>query len=210
MLKIRLPILYSFRRCPYAIRARMAIRSSGIAVEIREIALRNKPEQLKRLSVDGTIPVLQMTNGEVLQESLDIMKWALRENDPINLMRDEFKSHTDKLIVINDHEFKSHLDKYKYSVRYPEHSQSTYRDRCCFFLETLERLLNKNQYLMSERLTLADLAIFPFIRQFASVDKKWFDSAGYNQVLRWYTVLMESSLFSESMDKLPLWDSVNG
>ncbi len=201
-------ILYSFRRCPYAIRARMAIRASGVPVELREIMLRNKPEQMLKLSVKGTVPVVQLTDGQVLDESLDIIFWALGKNDPMNLIAEPYISAGYALIRINDTQFKPCLDKYKYAVRFPEQTETQYRQQCEFYLTLLNDKLKLNRYLLAPRLSFADLAIFPFIRQFASVDKDWFDASGYQNLIQWLHFMAESDLFKGVMVKYPPWQGL--
>ena len=173
-----LPILYSFRRCPYAIRARMAIYYASITVELREVSLANKPQQMLALSPKGTVPVLQLPN-KVLDESLDVIHWALRQSDSDGWLRPELQSQTETLIESNDNDFKAWLDKYKYWERFPQQPQLYYRERAEEFIALLENLLEKHRFLLGQTLSVADIAIFPFIRQFAFVDKEWFDSAPY-------------------------------
>ena len=199
-----LPILYSFRRCPYAIRARMAIAYSSIRVELREVSLANKPSAMISLSAKGTVPVLQLENL-VIDESLDVMDWALQQSDPDKWIRAEFQAKQQQLIVENDTQFKFWLDRYKYWDRYPEQSQQYYRTQAQQFLQQLETMLNKNGFIFCRQITRADIAIFPFIRQFAFVDKPWFDEAPYPNLQRWLTDLLSSPLFVQVMDKLPPW-----
>jgi glutathione S-transferase len=204
-----LPILYTFRRCPYAIRARLAIAVSGMSVEHREITLRNKPQAMLVSSPKGTVPVLQLVDGRVLEQSLDIMLWALALNDPQQWLQGE-KSLPDvakALIDTNDGPFKFWLDRYKYADRYPEHPAAHYRQQAEAFLQHLERLLGVQQYLFGARLSLADMAIFPFIRQFAAVDKTWFVASDYVRLQRWLDERLLSDLFAEVMVKRDCWVS---
>ncbi len=177
-------ILYSFRRCPYAMRARLALAVSGIQVEIREITLRDKPQAMLDLSPKGTVPVLITPDGTLVEESLDLMYWALRQSDPESWLvtASQQVTLTRQLIQQNDSEFKQYLDRYKYADRYPEHSEIYYRQQAEKTLVNLEKNLSTNGCLVSENITLADMAILPFIRQFALVDKDWFDSAPYPPV----------------------------
>lgn len=196
-----LPILYSYRRCPYAMRARMALRYAGIEVEIREIALRDKPQHMLAVSPKGTVPVLVLDNGEVLDESLDIMAWALAQND-----RDGWLTGNPlypELIAENDGSFKRALDQYKYAIRFPEQPAETYRQQGEVFLARLEALLARHSYLLGEKITQADIAIFPFIRQFSMVDAEWFASSPYPRLRNWLTSLMASDLFISVMQKHP-------
>jgi glutathione S-transferase len=202
-----LPILYSFRRCPYAIRARMALHYAGIEYELREISLKNKPAEMLEISPKGTTPVLQLADGRVLEESLDIIYWAVEQRDPDgwNRMLEISRQLGKKLIAINDLEFKPALDRYKYANRFPEAPQETYRIQAETFLKTLENSLRQHLFLLGDRLTLIDVAIFPFVRQFAQVDLEWFQSTSYNQLQKWVIWHENSPLFQEVMQKVSLW-----
>ncbi|MGB0495382.1 MAG: glutathione S-transferase [Kangiellaceae bacterium] len=199
------PILYTFRRCPYAMRARLAIQSSGAAIEYREILLRDKPKAMLDVSPKGTVPVLVKQSGNVVDESLDIMLWALQKRDPSNLLNVESLNDAKHLIAINDDLFKPKLDLYKYSIRYPERSKIEYREDCLFFLRQLNNYLLQNKYLLGDKLSLADIAIFPFIRQFAFVDKTWFDSTEFIELNRWLQKNLDSTLFKKIMLKRDVW-----
>jgi|TARA_R100000455_G_scaffold14891_1_gene7162 glutathione S-transferase len=202
-----LPILYSFRRCPYAMRARMAILGSGRPVELRNILLKDKPPEMLTASPKGTVPVLVLDNGDVLEESIDIMLWALSGHDPDGwLPHDRTASDTAfDLIAENDGHFKTNLDRYKYHVRFPDHPREAYRAEGEAFLSRLEQRLASNRYLLGERQTLADIAIFPFIRQFANVDPDWFANAPYPRVRAWLTDFTNGTAFRDIMKKRPLW-----
>lgn len=199
-----LPILYSFRRCPYAIRARMAICYASITVELREVSLANKPQAMLDLSAKGTVPVLQLKDG-VIDESLQIMHWALVQSDPDGWLGSQILEQGQLLIQDNDHHFKLWLDKYKYWDRFPEQSQDFYRSRAEQFLVRLETLLSQHRFLLGQQLCVADIAIFPFVRQFAYVDKSWFDRAPYPNLQCWLEGLLISELFVQCMHKQPLW-----
>lgn len=203
------PILYSFRRCPYAMRARMAVMQSGMACELREVVLRNKPAAMIELSPKGTVPVLQLPDGRVLDESLDVMRWALDIHDPDGWL-DTFDASTD-LISHLDGEFKGALDRYKYFVNHPEHPQAHYRDQGAEFLAVLEGLLagNGGHGLYGTRPTFADFAVMPFVRQFASVDRSWFDQAPFPLLQVWLNRALESDLFLSVMSKYPAWKPDN-
>jgi glutathione S-transferase len=200
-------VLYSFRRCPYAIRARLALRASEIELELREVVLADKPAEMLEASPKGTVPVLIDARGQVLEESHDIMLWALQQNDPMAWIVSDQKiqADTQALIERNDGFFKHYLDRYKYAVGYPEHPAEYYRDQARDFLIQLEQLLEQNSYLLSDRMTLADIAIFPFVRQFAFVDKDWFDATPYAQMQNWLEALLQSELFQSVMKKYPRW-----
>ena len=199
-----LPILYSFRRCPYAIRARMAIAYASITLEMREVALANKPAAMLAISPKGTVPVLQLSD-RVIDESIEVMRWALSQSDPENWLAVDTQQEQSTLIEENDNEFKGWLDKYKYWGRYPEQSQQDYRIKAENFLSTLELRLQQNSYLLGDNICMADIAIFPFIRQFAFVDKPWFDDADYPLVQRWLNQFLQSKLFEQVMEKHALW-----
>ena len=200
-----LPILYSFRRCPFAIRARMAIHYAGIEVELREVQLWNKPQAMLAVSAKATVPVLVLSNGEVIDESIDIMRWALDHNDPDQWWLKTLSGASQELVRQCDFDFKIHLDHYKYADRFPENPASYYRQQAEGFLLELEQKLAKHPYLLGRQLTLADIAIFPFIRQFAMVDKPWFDQAPYPGLQKWLQGLLGSVLFSSVMTKYPPW-----
>ena len=200
-----LPLLYSFRRCPYAIRARMALFNSDIQIDIHEVSLKNKPRAMLELSSKGTVPML-VVDDQVIDESLDIMLWALNINDPDGWYADYSeagKIHAMQLITQNDEEFKGWLDKYKYADRHPEFSQDYYREKCEVFLQVLETALEKSAYLMGETISLADIAIFPFIRQFAMVDKNWFDSCPFPKTRSWLNSFLDLPLFTHVMAETP-------
>jgi len=202
-----LPILYSFRRCPYAIRARMAIKYCGISVELREVILSSKPDEMIAASPKGTVPVLILPDGTVIDESYDIMCWGLAINDPENWLpgNEILRQKMDELIGINDGAFKEHLDKYKYAARFPEHSAEYYRQQAEGQLQMLENLLGESSFLLGNNMTMADVAIFPFIRQFAFVDKNWFDQCQYKQLQTWLEKILNMQLFLDVMKKYPQW-----
>jgi len=205
-----LPVLYSFRRCPYAMRARLAITVSTTQVELREVVLKNKPEEMLVASPKGTVPVLVLPDGKVIDESLDIMRWALGNSDPDNLLcmgNPEKQVTIAELTEENDHIFKQHLDHYKYFDRFPEQPQSYYREQAEVTLLKLEQQLQQHNFLVGSEASLADLAIFPFIRQFAHVDKQWFDTAPYPALQKWLGYFLESELFNSIMKKYPQWNS---
>jgi len=188
-------------------RARLAIANSAISVELREVVLRSKPQALLDISAKATVPVLQLTDGTVIDESLDIMHWALAINDPDNWKNQTIADDTQQLIQYNDGEFKYYLDRYKYADRYPEHTEQYYREKAEVFLTELESRLAKHNYLCSGNCSLADMAIFPFIRQFANVDTDWFQSSKYQNLRQWLTRHIESDLFISIMDKYPAWQA---
>lgn len=204
------PIVYSFRRCPYAMRARLAIASSRVQVELREVVLKQKPDNMLEASPKGTVPVLITIDGEVIDESLDIMHWALNQSDPEELLccdNELTVSDIASLIDHNDFVFKAHLDRYKYFDRHPEQPQAYYRQQGELTLAELESRLSSQQFLCGDTPSLADLAIFPFIRQFAFVDKVWFDQSPYPALIKWLNGWLESELFISVMNKYPQWQA---
>lgn len=198
-------ILYSFRRCPYAMRARLALLQSGVQVEIREIKLSQKPPEFIKCSAKSTVPVLVLDNGQILEESLDIMYWALSQDDSDHWLDDALIEQGDMLIAENDGSFKNSLDHYKYFDRYPQHNQKVYRQIAEKFLQELENNLHKNAYLLADRITWVDMAIMPFIRQFAGVEPEWFESCEYPRLQEWLHELLNLELFRQVMTKYAFW-----
>lgn len=200
-------ILYSYRRCPYAMRARMALRCAGIPVEIREISLRDKPPEMLALSPKGTVPVLHCAEGRVIDQSLDIMRWALEQHDPQGWLREvsgreQHSLDQHFLITCNDTTFKHWLDRYKYAERYPEFDAAYYRAQALTCqIDVLEKRLSEAPYLGGESPVLADVALFPFVRQFAGVDASWFASSPYPATRRWLEGWVASDLFKLIMAK---------
>lgn len=200
-----LPRLYSFRRCPYAMRARLGILFAELQVELREITLKNKPPQMLAISPKGTVPVLQLSDARVIEESKEIMEWALAQQDPQGLLDAEILQQANVLIDKNDNEFKHWLDHYKYADRYPDMTQTEYRQRGEAFLQVLEALLTKNAYLLGDKVTIADIGIMPFVRQFAHVDRDVFYSLPYPNLQRWLLHWLEHPLFLQAMNKYQPW-----
>lgn len=202
-----LPVLYSFRRCPYAMRARMAIAASGQQCELREVVLREKPAELLAASPKGTVPVLVDVDGRVIDQSLDIMLWALRRNDPAHWLPTDRKrlDETLSLIVECDGEFKRHLDGYKYPERQPDGDASAHRTRGAAFLMRLDARLQASRCLHGEHPALADIAIAPFVRQFAQVDATWFDAQPWPRLREWLSARLSAPVFAQVMDKYPQW-----
>lgn len=204
-----LPRLYSFRRCPYAMRARLGIVFAGQKVELREIVLKNKPAQMLAISPKGTVPVLQLVGSDdsgrqVIEESKEILEWALQQNDPQGLLNVDLAS-ANALMERNDSEFKHWLDRYKYADRHPELSQLEYRQQGEIFLQALEDLLASNQYLLGDNISIADIGIMPFVRQFAHVDREVFFSLPYPNLHKWLTGWLEHPAFHQVMAKFRPW-----
>ena len=188
------PVLYSFRRCPYAMRARMALLVSNSVFEIREVKLSDKPAELIAASPKATVPVLVLPEGRVIDESLDIMRWALGRHDPEHWLDGD--DHA--LIEANDGAFKHHLDRYKYPERYGADA-AEHRASGLLMLASLEARLTFRKFLCGEHRSLADVAIMPFVRQFAQVDRLWFDAQLLTAVQRWLSVQLASPLFARTM-----------
>lgn len=197
------PILYSFRRCPYAMRARLALMACGITCELREVVLRDKPEEMLKISPKATVPVLQLNDGSVIDESHDIILWAIGRHDPHNWA--PYIDEMNALVEINDFQFKGHLDKYKYSSRNPELSKEEHRRNGDFFLKLLNDKLEKNKFLSGNAQTVTDISVFPFIRQFAFVDKAYFDALSYSHLQEWLEWHLQSDLFNSVMNKYEQW-----
>ena len=201
-----LPVLYSFRRCPYAMRARLAIKYSGVSVQLREVVLRNKPAQMLAISPKATVPVLQLANADVIDESWDIVHWATLQQDPDHIRGNAQRVKEANLLVNeNDTNFKKHLDHYKYADRFAEFPAEHYRTQAETFLSLLEQRLAKHEFLIDQQPSLADLGIFPFIRQFAHVDIDWFRQTPYSNLHRWFDHYLTSELFVGIMDKYTPW-----
>ena len=199
-----MPILYSYRRCPYAMRARMALQYAGVQLEHREIELGNKPQSMLLASPKGTVPVLCM-DGLILDQSIDIMQWALKISDPDGWARlDEDIAYA--WIEKNDELFKNLLDQYKYPNRYPQLNQAVVlADVMELMLKPMETALESSQYLLGDKLTWVDVAIFPFIRQFMMVDQQRFQELPFPHLQRWLQEQLESELFISVMDKHAIW-----
>ena len=204
-----LPILYSFRRCPYAMRARMAISVSDYKCALREVVLRDKPAAMLKASPKGTVPVLVLPDGRVLEESREIMEFCLTVADPERWMADGDIAAMAALVDRCDTDFKANLDRYKYPTRYENVVAEDHRAAGLKFLEELEARLDGQPYLFGETRTYADVAIFPFVRQFANTDRAWFDAQPIPQVRRWMDGLINSDLFTSVMAKYGQWQPGN-
>jgi len=200
-----LPVLYSFRRCPYAMRARMALLVSGTAIRLREVVLRDKPAEMIAASPKATVPVLVLPGGQVVDESLTIMRWALDRSDPQGWLQGN--AAESELIAEADGPFKHDLDRYKYPTRYDNVDPLFHRASGMVFLEKLDRLIQPSGQLNGPRPTLADHAIFPFVRQFANNDRGWFDSLPLPALQKWLGDHLASPLFATAMKKYPQWKS---
>lgn len=204
---MKLPILFSFRRCPYAMRARIAIYYSKINYEHREILLKDRPKMLYDLSPKGTVPVLHLPDGTVIDESLDIMKWAISRSDPDSWFANN-KDAQLKAIELNDKDFKKWLDRYKYYDRFPDFPPEFYRKKCEQILDVYDKNLQNNQFLFDNNLSLGDMAILPFIRQFANVDIAWFNKRFIN-LSDWLEKLINTKIFISMMIKYNIWNTLD-
>lgn len=202
-----LPVLYSFRRCPYAMRARLALAISGQVCELREVVLRNKPQGLLQASPKATVPVLLLTDGRVLDQSLDIMLWALARNDPGAWLAPSPVDRDEQLSLIAecDGRFKQALDRCKYLNRYPEVDAAAERAVAMAWLQTLEERLAHDPHLLGTHATLADMAIAPFVRQFASIDPLWWSAQSLPHLQAWLAQWQASDLLASVMHKVPVW-----
>ena len=196
-------VLYSFRRCPYAMRARMALNVSGAQYEHREVVLRDKPPEMLAVSPKGTVPVLVTPDAGVLEESLDIMRWALARSDPEGWLQRQ----DEDLLAANDGPFKHHLDRYKYSTRYDDADPQEHGAKAAEHLRVLDERLAASPYLCGEKRGFADIAIFPFVRQFVNADKEWFAAQGLKHVENWLGGLTGSDLFTGIMAKHDPWSA---
>ena len=190
-------------------RARLGIVFSGQEVELREIVLKKKPAQMLAISPKGTVPVLQLVEGDsakqqVIEESREILQWALQQNDPEGLLSADLVI-ANELMQRNDNEFKHWLDRYKYADRHPELSQLEYRQQGEIFLQALEELLASSKYLLGDSISIADIGIMPFVRQFAHVDREVFFGLPYPNLQRWLTDWLEHPAFEQTMRKFQPW-----
>jgi len=205
-----LPVLYSFRRCPYAMRARMALLYAGQNCVVREVDLKHKPESMLQASAKGTVPVM-LVESSVIDESLDVMLWALRQHDPDNWLLDgKMQPGVKELLATNDGTFKEHLDGYKYAGRDGQATAERHRQQAEDFLCELETLLAQDggrQHLLGQQLTFVDVALMPFIRQFANVDRQWFEASRYAHLRDWLERLVRSPLFVSVMVKRNPWQA---
>ncbi|MET3493107.1 glutathione S-transferase [Variovorax boronicumulans] len=201
-----LPVLYSFRRCPYAMRARLALVAGGAPCELREIVLRDKPAEMLAASPKGTVPVLVTAEGTVIEQSLDVMLWALRRNDPLRWLQPEVGTLDDMLalVALCDNDFKPQLDRYKYPGRFAE-AEGAARERGAMFLRGLESRLSVSAHLAGAHATLADAALMPFVRQFAMVDMAWFDAQPWPRLQSWLSGWLACDVFARAMHKYAPW-----
>ena len=205
---MNLPILYSFRRCPYAMRARMALILAAKECELREILLKNKPDEMLNISPKGTVPVLELPN-KVLDESLDIISWAMESNSSnIHTLSKKEELMARTLIRIFDSQFKHHLDRYKYSSRYNADAE-VHQKECKNILDRLELTINQGPWIFGEKISLLDISILPFIRQCKIANSEWFFAQDFKKIIFLLNYFEDSDLFQQAMKKFDLWDPQN-
>lgn len=198
------PLLYTYRRCPYAMRARMALLQASIEFDAREIVLRDKPAEMLAVSPKGTVPVLVLPDGRVIEQSLDIMRWAFEGGEQEAWWRRAQTQANQALIALNDGPFKQHLDRYKYPARQEDTDPAVHRDQAVTcLLHPIEQRLAQAPSLGGAQPCAADLAIFPFVRQFRAVDPGWFDAQAWPATQRWLQGWLQCELFQACMKKLP-------
>ncbi|TCI01326.1 glutathione S-transferase [Corallincola luteus] len=203
-----LPVLYSLRNCPYAMRARMAIFKAKQPVALRNVVLSDKPKEMIEASPKATVPVVVLSDGSVIDESLDVMLWALHQSDPDNLLQKEIPHALTEmlgLIHIFDSEFKTCLEQYRCAKRYHEDNMIECRIDCEKYIKQLENRLINNAFLFNNQEGLADIALLPFIRQFAQVERQWYLQSAYPNLRRWLNSYLQSPFFTKVMAKHPLW-----
>lgn len=208
MYSASLPILYSLRQCPYCIRTRLCLLLAEQQVLLREISTKNKPEEMLAISPKGTVPILELRDTNIIDESVDIMFWALQQNDPNNLLLDgKPKTIQDMrdFIAYFDDEFVDALKKYKAAVRYRDNREIEFRQVCETFIRKLEQLLSQHSYLMGNTPCLTDYALLPFIRQFSRIDRKWYANAPYPLLRQWLSNHYNHSLYAKAMVQFPRW-----
>lgn len=207
-----LPVLYSLRNCPYAMRARIGIHKAQLQIDVREVNLKQKPAEMLAASAKGTVPILVLDNElgspTVIDESLDVMLWALTKNDPDDLLHKFDQSALPKMLVLIrrfDDEFKTCLNTYKAAKRYREDNVIECRQACELFIQELENRLIQNPFLISAHESLADIALVSFIRQFAKVERQWYLQSPYPRVREWLNVYLQSVMFTKVMAKFEVW-----
>ena len=203
---MKYPILYSFKRCPYAMRVRMALQLAGIKCELREVRLNNKPDHMLEISPKGTVPVLVL-GDKVIDESNDIINWVLNDHKIFQVnLSDEQSNLTNNLIKLFDEKFKFHLDRYKYATRYENSDVELHRSKCLEMLVNLEKIVHDGNWIFGENINKLDISILPFIRQFRIADPTWFDSQ--EDIKKLQNVLnnfLESNLFKDIMYVYDVW-----
>ena len=202
------PVLYSLRQCPYAMRARIGVLLANQSVVLRDIVMTNIPTEMLTASPKGTVPVLVLSDSSVIEESLNIMLWALKQNDPDNLLYRHERDALDNMLTLIqrcDNEFVDALKKYKAASRYHDTNIQPCRQQCEIFINDIEENLTKHHFIMGDSASLVDYAILPFIRQFSNVDKKWYKQAPYPKLQQWLENHYQNPIFAKAMTKYPQW-----
>ena len=208
----KIPILFSFRRCPYAMRARIAIKLCSLECEIREINLKLKNKEFLEISPKGTVPVLVLPDDKIIEESMDIIHWAISNNDPYNLKLKNLEIYNKDmdLISIFDNEFKYHLDRYKYNSRYKGINKEEHKYKARDLLVNLNNSLKEKQWLNGENISISDISILPFVRQYRIADIKWFDEKlELPNINRWLDKFLNSKIFNNVMKKYKIWETTD-
>jgi glutathione S-transferase len=203
-----MPILYSFKRCPYAMRARMALYLSKTVVEIREVSLRNKPQSMLKISPKGTVPVLILDDGSVIDESIEIIEWCIKEKQNIftEILYSDQELFTEDAIKLFDEKFKFHLDRYKYATRYEDVDEILHRESCVEILKTMEKKISNKNFFYTDHFNKIDICILPFIRQFRIANPEWFDHhIEFPKVQKWLDNFLKSSILEEIMVSHEVW-----
>ena len=200
-----LPVLYSFRRCPYAMRARMALILTSHTCELREILLTDKPDSMLEISPKGTVPVLQLED-RIIDESMDVIKWALKSgSEKMHILSEDEEAMSDSLIQLFDSKFKYHLDRYKYSSRY-QSLKEEHQEKCLEILNNLEQKIFNQPWIFGKLVSLLDISILPFIRQCKIANPAWFKSQKFKRVISLLEHFESSELFNKAMEEFELWD----
>ena len=204
-----MPILYSFKRCPYAMRARMALYLSKTVVELREVSLKNKPQPMLEISPKGTVPVLLLDDGSVIDESIEIIEWCIKKKKDMfkDTLKKEQELFAEDAIKLFDEKFKFHLDRYKYATRYKNVDAASHRDACLDILKTLDKNINNTKWFFSNNVNKIDISVLPFIRQFRIADSLWFDAnQSIPNIQIWLENFLQSKLLNEVMINFDVWE----
>ena len=207
-----MPILYSFKRCPYAMRARMALYLSNTVVELREVSLRDKPQSMLEISPKGTVPVLILDDGNVIDESIEIIEWCIKKKKNIftETLNSDQELFTEDAIKLFDEKFKFHLDRYKYATRYEDVDEILHRESCVEILKTMENKISNKFFFYTDHLNKIDICILPFIRQFRIANPEWFDNhIEFPKVQKWLDNFLHSSILEEIMVTHEEWKKDN-
>ena len=208
---LSIPILYSFHQCPFCLRARVALKYASLKIILRDVELNNLPAEALAVSSHATVPSLVINDDEYLDESWDIVKWAVQQDDSDNWLGEDnaYLQDAEMLLEINDHSFKEDLKGYKDREHHPEQPMPYYRQRGEEFLEELNEMLVENNFLLAPHITIADIGVFPLVREFAMVDKVWFDKTPYPKLQAWLENIIDSEWFKAAMQENEIWQAGN-